>query len=481
MAVALGLRLVRLDYQSYWYDESLSILAARLPFADIATHHVNEAVRNTYPPLYTYLLHAWFAIVGSTPLAGRLFSAIIGSAAVFLLFVLVRRLANGPAGLLAAALFAVSQIGVAYSQETRAYALVFVLAIGAACLIHVALVERRAVAWYGFCLVSAALALTHYQTFWILVALWGFALAAPVLGLRALPIRWWVAGTALFLIPVVPWLLGGGLSGLAAARAVRSELPSYFRASWATLYDVLGSYGNARWSSLVAASDARPRYAAMVLYTLPALLAVATPLVVLLTRRRSLQREEPGVLLLACCAGLAMLGPVAANVLFGDIPYDLRYTSPGIAFFCGLVAIGALRLHPVLLRRTAIVMMLAFALGGLHTNYFKPYKENWRDALAWLAVEVRPDDITVFVPRGSPPTAWTVYHPDRPSPAYAPLEEVLAHRPAGRVWLFTGSRTGVAAKRGHEAAVQLEQSGYTRVDRREFHWVDTSIWEKRGG
>ena len=479
-AGALALRLFRLDHLSYWYDEALSIIAARLPLRDIAAHHVEQAIRNTYPPLYTYALHAWFAVLGGTPFAGRLFSAVAGSAAVFLLFVLIRRLASGAAGLLAAGLFAVSQIGVMYSQETRAYALLFVMAIGAAWFLDVALVERRAVAWYGFWAVCAALALTHYHSLWILVALWAFALAAPLFGLRALPLRWWVAGAMLCVVFVVPWLLAGGVAGIFAARDSRTALPSYFRASWATLYDVLGSFDNARWSGLLYPPDTKPRYAGIVLYTLPALLAVASPLRVLLTRPRSLGREEWGVIFLAVCAALSMVGPVAMAVLLHNVPYDIRYTSPGFGFYCGLVAIGALRLRPAAVRWAAIALMLVFGLMALRTNYFEPYKEDWRGAYAWLAESVRADDVTVFVPQRRPPPSWVVYHPSRPHPPYAQLEDVLERTPAGRVWLFVYGRTALGERSGRDAAVALERSGYARVDRRQYHWVDTSVWEKRG-
>ena len=127
---ALGLRLYHLDSQSYWYDESLSLLAARLPVGGIARYHLENAQAYTYPPLYSYVLHAWLALFGPSALVGRLFSAICGSGAVLLVYMLVRRFSSGAAGLLAAALLAVSQIGVAYSQETRAYAFALALTPG---------------------------------------------------------------------------------------------------------------------------------------------------------------------------------------------------------------------------------------------------------------------------------------------------------------------------------------------------------------
>src|SRR5688572_26979872 len=129
---------------------------------------------------------------------------------------------------ISASLFAVSQMGVAYSQETRAYALLFVLAIGAAWLLDVALTERRSWAWYAFCLVSAALALTHYHSLWILIALWGVAVGAPLMGLKALPSRWWILGLALSVALVIPWFVAGGLSTLFATRESFAEMPSYF-------------------------------------------------------------------------------------------------------------------------------------------------------------------------------------------------------------------------------------------------------------
>jgi hypothetical protein len=367
-----------------------------------------------------------------------------------------------------------------YSQETRGYSMLFALAIAAGWLIDVALVQRRAWAWYGFCAVSAALALTHYHALWVLIALWAIALSGPLLGLPALPVRWWVVGVLLCLVLVLPWLIGGGLSGLFVTREKLGEMPSFLRVSGRTFYDVVGAYDNARWTDLVGAPTSRPRHVGLVLYTLPALLAV-WPVLLLLARRRALGRSEQGVIVLGVTAVLAMTGPVAIAMLVPGVPYDIRYTSPGIGFYCGLVAIGAMRLRPNGLRWTAIALMLAFALVSLRTNYFTPYKENWRDSLAWLAADVRAGDVTIFVPQGRSPTTWFVYNPHRPPPVHVPVEEVLERTSAhGRVWLFAYGRTLYAASKGREAAAELERNGYTRVDRREYHWMDVSIWERRG-
>jgi len=406
-----------------------------------------------------------------------MFSVVLGSAAVFLLYCLVRRLAGGTAGLVAASLFAVSQMGVAYSQETRAYALLFVLAIGAAWLLDVALTERRGWAWYAFCFVSAALALTHYHALWILIALWGVALCAPLAELKAFPARWWTLGLGLSIGLVVPWIAAGGLSVLFETREGFAEMPSYFSADWRTFYHVLGSYDNARWPSLMSAPPSGTALVGLFVYGLPAVLALY-PFFLVLLRRAPLNGDERGLVLLGAASLVCMAGPVIMSIVLSGVPYDIRYTSPGIGFYCGLVAIGVMRLEPRRVRWQAVTLMLTFGLISFNANYFKPYKENWRDSLAWVAGSVRPGDVAVFVPFGSPPNAWEVYHPAGTPLSYAPLGAVLERQPSGRVWLLAYGRVEWAAKQGRDASAALERKGYKLVERRDYHWITASIWER---
>ncbi len=119
LLLAFGLRVFRLDAQSFWWDEALSLKLALAP---------GLALRPTdagHPPLYDYfILKPWVALVGSGEFATRFLSVAFGVLAVALSFSLARRLFDAATGIAASALVALSAIQLWYSQELRMYTLI---------------------------------------------------------------------------------------------------------------------------------------------------------------------------------------------------------------------------------------------------------------------------------------------------------------------------------------------------------------------
>ena len=121
---AWALRLYRLDAQSIWWDEGISLHLATSGAAEI----VRDRLNNIHPPLYFFLLKTWLALTGVSPFTGRYLSALAGLLQVALVFTAARywgRRAGRslPAAWLAAGLMFISPLSVIYSQEIRVYAL----------------------------------------------------------------------------------------------------------------------------------------------------------------------------------------------------------------------------------------------------------------------------------------------------------------------------------------------------------------------
>ncbi|MCS6840856.1 MAG: glycosyltransferase family 39 protein [Roseiflexus sp.] len=123
-ALALALRLYRIDAQSFWYDEGLTVALAVRPLDDIA----RAAAADVHPPLYYWLLHGWLRLTGTGEAAARAFSAVCGAMTVVLTAILGWRWFGAAAGWLAGIAAAVSPFAIHYSQETRMYALAMLLA-----------------------------------------------------------------------------------------------------------------------------------------------------------------------------------------------------------------------------------------------------------------------------------------------------------------------------------------------------------------
>src|SRR5208282_990181 len=82
-----------------------------------------------HPPLYLILLRWWMDLFGTGDFATRAFSVAASLGGIVVLFDIVRRTISNRAGLIAAALMAVSPLQIDLSQETRPYSLLALMGL----------------------------------------------------------------------------------------------------------------------------------------------------------------------------------------------------------------------------------------------------------------------------------------------------------------------------------------------------------------
>ena len=124
LLVAFALRLYRLDAQSLWWDEGISLHLATSSLGEI----VRDRLNNIHPPLYFFILKGWLALVGVSAFTGRYLSALASLAQVALVFAAARAWGRKSIGRsawpwIAAGLMLISALSVIYGQEIRVYAL----------------------------------------------------------------------------------------------------------------------------------------------------------------------------------------------------------------------------------------------------------------------------------------------------------------------------------------------------------------------
>lgn len=119
-ALALGLRLWRLTYHSFWFDEAVSAGWAGWRAADIVRVGMELAL-DKHPPVYYLLLRGWTLLFGTSDAALRSLGALLGALAVFPIFALGQRWWGRPGGAVAALLAAINPFLVWYSQEARMF------------------------------------------------------------------------------------------------------------------------------------------------------------------------------------------------------------------------------------------------------------------------------------------------------------------------------------------------------------------------
>ncbi len=228
LASAFLLRVLRLDFQPLWWDEGYSVWFATNPLGEMLA----DTARDIHPPLYYALLHGWINLVGARPEMLRLFSVMVGTLTVALMYAVARRLAGERAGFIAAFLLAINPFHIYYSQEVRMYGLVTFLG-----LVSVGLAarwmkeaaeekeegEKKATRWLlgaGYVGATAAAMYSQYYAAFLPLSQTVYVLAQGRRAHRIL-IPWLVAQVVLALL-YLPWLLYAGpqLVGYVAQKVV---------------------------------------------------------------------------------------------------------------------------------------------------------------------------------------------------------------------------------------------------------------------
>ncbi len=213
LLLAFALRVYRLDAQDIWGDEAFSIFLSQQPLSVVVA-----GASDTHPPFYPFLLFIWLPLTGSSAFATRALSALIGALAVPLMFVFARRLSAPPRAVwLAALLTAISPLLIYYSQETRMYELVAVLALASSYFAARWWTTPRARTYGAYFLATVLALYTHYSAFFVVAA--QNLLALTRWRARAAFVRWCAAQGALVLA-YVPWIIAqtAFLRGKASAR-----------------------------------------------------------------------------------------------------------------------------------------------------------------------------------------------------------------------------------------------------------------------
>ena len=375
LAVAGLLRCFAIDVHSFWYDEAV--------MAELMTHTPGELLSgavadNGNPPLYQVLGHFWLSIFGSSELALRIPSCIMGVAAVFLVAYLGRNLFGARIGLFAAALLAISPMAVELANEVRSYSLFLLLAI-ATTWFFIKWIETSNISVLACYSVSMALVLyTHYYAFALMPA-HALTLAASAGGRRRI-VPWLVAllVTALLCLPWAPAFL----RQLATPNNL-SRMASTWQEQFLATPLVFAFGRTLAWRD----SGMIP----LGLSSLAAVACFAAPATWGLIRLRS----RPSLLvLLAGWLLIPTVGPFVA-ALCGKPLYTTRYATVALPAFLILVAVGFDSLRPAW-KYAMVAIILTLTATSLARYASRPLKDDWRSATSLLVAEARPGALFVF-------------------------------------------------------------------------------------
>lgn len=366
LAAAASLRLSGIGRESLWLDEGYTTALSQRTLAQIL------GARDTHPPLFPLILHAWTRIFGISETALRSLSALFGVLSVASLYRLVHKWQDRRTALTASALLAASGFAIYYSQEVRPYSLLLWLSI-LSFSAYTDLLKHPGPMNLARCALIGALGIyTHVY----MVFVWAAQCAHVMLSLG--PSQWmrrrkvWAfvwAVPVLSIIAFLPWL-----------RVTASQVGAMRGNFWIAAPTAA--------SVLRALTEMTSGTKALLLFGLLAGSALWAAV------RPRLHRNS-GTVLFAVWALVSVGGPLIYSLIWTPAFYP-RYLIAFVGAAAALAAIGFFALPGRRVRAVIACLGAAVIVNSLVYYYTHPHKEDWRSAAAAVARSARPNDLVIL-------------------------------------------------------------------------------------
>ena len=385
--VGLFLRLHGLERLSFWFDEACTTWRIHQPFGQIPFHHQVDSV----PFLYYYLLKCWSWIWRDTDFSLRLFSALLGTAAIPVVFFLGRSLFDAPTGLMASLLLALSSYHLQYSQEARCYALLTVLFGLTWYFLSNVLRDPKTSHWSGYVLCGILLIYCHGVSILYIVLINLTVLIAGRSWKIGILKRWLVANAAVF-SSFLPWLPFYLIQ--VSSFHTMTELPKPTLGHVISTWILLGSLPPSRTELLPDAISKVP----VLIPAIQILWFISCTFLVLVPRTTSVKESTRPLL------GLYFLTffPAILVALFSNAFTSIYVDRLFLVCLVPFVLLLAVKLRDLYKRNsklaTAVFLLyLLCDVFSVHAYYHSEWKENYRDATECLLRRAKPGDSVIFL------------------------------------------------------------------------------------
>lgn len=164
IAVGLFLRVYNLEEESFWVDEGYTVVVSGLDVTSI----IEEAGKDSHPPLYHLILHFWIGFFGDSEYAARSLSVILGTLSVFMTYKVGSSVFDDKLGLLGSLIIGLSVFHIEYSQEARNYSLMVLLALCSYYYFIRLLAKNSIKGMTGYIIFTSLLMYTHVYGMFIL-------------------------------------------------------------------------------------------------------------------------------------------------------------------------------------------------------------------------------------------------------------------------------------------------------------------------
>lgn len=388
LLLAFFLRVLKLDSQSFWWDETLTVYGSNQDMIPLLQGVVE---RRVHPPLFYVLMHFWL-LIGREQFVARIFAVIWGTLSVAVVYPAGRLVGGHKVGTFSALLLAISPYAVWYSQEARMYSLIAFLVLAANYFFIKTWQQDHLKYWLGYSAFTLLSIWTHHICLFVITA----QLTFLILNRRRCHesmIRRWLACITLIGLLYLPWVaLIFATGGFYSAAIGWVPFPQPQDLFW-TLYE------------FALGSTSEPRNIFNLLIALLCLSLLALSLFIA-PKKKTATHQRSGIFFLACWLFIPLI--LVFSISLGlpmsqkrSIYMDRYFTFLSPAYTT-LVAYGLsalLRLNRKFGLLTLLVMLIPTSI-SLQNLYFdeRYFRDDWRGAVRYIQENDGADDPILVKP-----------------------------------------------------------------------------------
>lgn len=381
--LGVGLRVYRLDYQSFWNDELLSVGNIGIPFIHLITNPNDINIM----PLFYFFIHP-FQGLENHEFWLRFPPMVFGSLSILLFYFVSRNLVDKRTGILGALLFAISPFHIWYSQEARPYALLIMLSLLSILLLQ-RLLKNPGQFWLkiSFIIVTTAVFYSHQLG----IAIIGFEGIYLLLAART---RWkeWV-----MIFGLIGFLLIPGVYRMLLIPPTVSANSYYSFSPFAIAYTAWAFGTGYSLGPNTVELHMPDRVNLVFSYFL-----IIAPIMVLFagvfaTGAIRLYKREKTKFLFATLWLICPLVFAVFGALYTVHPFNVRYAILAFPAFVFILAVGIIGLNRRWLYVSALIFVCVTSFWSLKNYYFNEefHRENNRAAGKFLTQHAEPDDLVI--------------------------------------------------------------------------------------
>jgi len=385
--LAFVLRIYRIQVQSIWWDEGISVHLARLDPLTI----LSARAGSQHPPLYYLLLQCWTKVGGFSEFSVRFFSLLSGVVLIALVYRVMGRVFDRLTALVSMLIVALNPAYVIYSQEARVYIILPLAFLFIVSNLHrLARGEFRPKDWWSLALWEAVSLYLHYFSLFSIVCVNCFIALLWWRRRDQVDLRRWIVSQFMVGLALLPW----GVT-VATHWEQASQKLGYRRLAEESV--TIAEFGRDIWhffngGKIEIIGDH------LVFTALSSILAVLFLVSLAVSLRREWQERDLILLLAYCCVPLLM-SYAAWWWRPGSHPrYILMYALPVMLLFARVMRVlwGAEGWRRLLATFLGLTMLAVYGI-GLESAYYdqRYYKDDVRSLGEVLRAEAGPEDAII--------------------------------------------------------------------------------------